>query len=572
MKLRNKVLVIVSVTCVAFLISAYFNTVRNFLLNFIPLAVLFSLIIFGCIQFFIIRRIEYLNKKITEIRKLKDHTLRLTVKGDDEIATLTKELNELLVENDSTLNALREQLYKKSEELKTSQTELQKITAANLAFTPIKKDSLSIAHKDPLTDLPNRTLFNETLNKTISHSKRRNKIFALLIIDIDSFKEINSKLGANFGDHVLSITAKRLTSILRNEDVVARLNGDEFVVLLSDINKPKFASVVAEKILQTCSQPIEEFVQTVSIGVSIFPNNGETLEELLNCADAALYKAKHSGGNQYQFYTHEMNIEAREFVRLETALQQSINNNELILYYQPKLNIKKGSITGIEALLRWAHPELGILNPAQFIPIAEEIGFITKISEWVLREACRTNKHWQDEGYEHLTVSLNLSPKQFQDPETPERIRTILKETGLHAQYLELEINEATLMDNIDIAAQRLENIKATGVRLSIDHFGAGYTSINHLKRFPISFIKIDQNYIKGVPHNPNDSAITNAFIALAHHLGLEVVAEGVETAEQVQYLSGQNCDMIQGYFLSHPLPAQKIELQFKKLLDQTLF
>lgn len=222
--------------------------------------------------------------------------------------------------------------------------------------------------------------------------------------------------------------------------------------------------------------------------------------------------------------------------------------------------------------MRWAHPELGILNPAQFIPIAEDTGLMVKIGEWALREACKTNKYWQNEGYEHFAVALNLSPKQFEHPDIAKTIENILKETELNPKYLELEINESTVMSHIEMAKDRLDKIKATGVQLSLDHFGAGYTSISHLKQFPISTIKIDQNYIKGIPNNPDDSAITNAFIGLAHHLGLEVVAEGVETGEQVQYLTIQNCDMVQGYFLSHPLPAQKIVLQFKKLMDRALF
>lgn len=576
MKLSRKALILFSITCLSFLVLTFFNTVRSSLIYFIPLVILFSVIPFYCIQFFAIKRIEVLIKKLKQAKNAKYNSLHIQAKGNDEIAALTLEINELL-QNKATslpnLKNLKTQLPNKNKELNKERAELQKMEAINLeTLIPDKKENLIITHKDPLTNLPNRTVFNDTLIKTISHSKRRNKIFAILIVDIDAFKEINNKLGRDFGDYVLSEISNRLTKVLRSEDIVARLNGDEFIILLNDIGKPKFASVVAEKIIQACAQPIEDFFHTVSVGVSVYPNNGESLEELLNTADAALFKAKHFGGNQYQFYTHEMNVEAREFVRFETALKQSIKNNELILYYQPKLTIKKGSITGIEALLRWAHPELGILSASQFIPTAEEIGFITQISEWALREACSTNKQWQNEGYEHLTVSLNLSPKQFQDPDTAKKISTILEETELNPQYLELEINEATVMDNIETAAHQLEAIKATGVGLSIDHFGAGYTSISHLKRFPINAIKIDQNYIKGVPNNPNDSAITNAFIALAHNLGLEVVAEGVETAEQVQYLSAQNCDMIQGYFLSHPLPAQKIVLQFKKLLDRALF
>ncbi|HSW70344.1 MAG TPA: bifunctional diguanylate cyclase/phosphodiesterase [Gammaproteobacteria bacterium] len=427
-------------------------------------------------------------------------------------------------------------------------------------------------NQDTLTKLPNRAFFNEVLNKALVHAKRHNKICAVLIIDIDAFKNANNTLGENFGNEVLNKIAQRLTQTLRTDDFVAHLEGDSFIVLLNDINKSKFASVVAEKILKNCSNPIKDFSFTVSIGISIYPNDGLSMEDMLKNADAALYKAKNSGGNQYQFHTHEMDMEAREFIKLENELRLAIEKNELVLYYQPKLHIKKGSITGVEALLRWAHPELGILNPSQFISIAEDTGLIMKIGEWALREACKANKHWQNEGYEHFTVALNLSPKQFYHPDITKIIENVLKETGLNPKYLELEINESTVMNNTTNAKNQLDAIKSLGIQLSVDHFGVGYTSISHLKQFPVSTIKIDQNYIKGIPNNPDDSAITNAFIALAHNLGLEVVAEGVETAEQVQYLTLQNCDMVQGYFLSHPLPAEKIELQFKKLMDRALF
>ncbi len=400
--------------------------------------------------------------------------------------------------------------------------------------------------------MKDRAFFNEALNKAISHAKRHRKTCAVLIIDTNTSDTPK--------------TGEQLTNALRTEDLVAHLEGGEFIVLLNDIDKSKFAGLVAEKLLLATADV------TANIGISIYPNDGESLEAMLKNADAALFQAKKAGNHQYSFYTHAIDVEAREFVKLETDLRKAIDNNELVLYYQPKLHIKKGTIVGVEALLRWAHPELGILSPAQFIPIAEETGLMMTIGEWALREACKTNKYWQNEGYEHFPVALNLSPKQFQHPDIAKTIENILTETELNPNYLELEMNESTVMDDIETAKKRLDAIKATGVLLSIDHFGAGYTSISHLKKFPVSAIKIDPNYIKGIPNNPDDCAITNAFIGLAHHLGLEVVAEGVETGEQVQYLSMEECDIVQGYFLSHPLPADKIVLQFKKLMDRALF
>lgn len=438
-----------------------------------------------------------------------------------------------------------------------------------------KEDLAWLAYYDELTSLPNRVFFNQILHKAINHAKRHQKILAILFINLDGFKEISNRFGQTIADLVLKEISTRLSSSLRDEDLLARLEGDEFIVLLNDINKPKFASAVAEKILKNCSQPIKvdthEVSVTASIGISVFPNDANSLEDLVKNADTALFQSKHAGGNTYQFHAQELDIEAREYIKLKTHLLNAIQNNEFSLYYQPKLHLKKGSITGIEALIRWVHPELGIVNPATFIPVAEEAGLIAQIGEWALREACKMNKHWQEEGYEHMTVAVNLSHKQFHDAKLPQTITNVLNETGLSPQYLELEMTEETVMDHIETAAAVLEKLKSTGVQISLDHFGIGYTSISHLKLFPVNVLKIDQSFIKGIPNNPNDVAITNAFIQLAHNLGFEVIAEGVETAEQVQYLSNQGCDMVQGYFLSHPLPAQKIELQFKKLSDRVL-
>jgi diguanylate cyclase (GGDEF)-like protein len=435
--------------------------------------------------------------------------------------------------------------------------------------------SLQHSHYDDLTSMPNRMFFNETLNKAISHARRHHKNIAILLIDIDNFKKINADFGREIGDEVLKEVGKRFASTIRSEDVLAHLDGDEFVVLLNDISKPKFASAVAEKIMATCAVPIRllsaEIKFTASVGICIYPNDGESLEELLKNLDSTLYKVKHAGGNAYQFYTEQMDIEAREYIQLEGSLRKAIQNNELVLHYQPKLHIKNGNIAGVEALLRWEHPELGLLHPAKFIALAEEIGLMTQIGEWTIREACKTNKQWQNEGYEHLTMAVNLSSAQFNQNNLAESLTSILNETGLNPQYLELEITETTVMTHIDKAKNILEKIKETGVQISLDHFGTGYTSISHLKQFPIRVVKVDQVFIKGVPNNPDDAAITSAMIALAHNLGLEVVAEGVETAEQVEYLGAQNCDIVQGYFLSHPLPAQKIIAQFKKLTDEVI-
>lgn len=436
--------------------------------------------------------------------------------------------------------------------------------------------SMQIARFDTLTGLPNRIFFNEILNKSLSYAKRRNKILAILIIDLVGFKKLNEQHGRTIGDCVLKEMAVRFAAVLRSEDLLAKLDNDQFIVLLNDIDKPKFASAVAEKLLQACARltQVKELALnlTASIGIAVFPSDGDLLNDLLNNADAALYKAKKAGQGVYQYHAQAMNTEAREFIQMSGAMRKALKNNELVLYYQPKLNLKKGKITSVEALIRWMHPELGLLTPDKFMPIVEETGLSMALGEWVLREACRINKHWQKEGYGHITVSVNLSPKQFYHPDFPQQLFSVLEESGLNPSYLELEIGESTVMDKVEEAAAIFDKIKPTGVRIAIDHFGAGYTSIRYLKKFPISVVKIDPQYIQGTPSIPNDTAITTAFIGLAHHLGLEALAEGVETAEQVEFLSAQHCDLIQGYFLSHPVPADKINTHFNKLTEEVLF
>jgi diguanylate cyclase (GGDEF)-like protein len=437
-------------------------------------------------------------------------------------------------------------------------------------------DSIAqLAQYDRLTSLPNRVFFNESLNRAIMHAKRHKKVLAVLLIKLDSFNQVMAALGQSAADRVIKEMGARLSNSVRSDDILARLEGAEFIILLHDIGKPKFASLVAKKILQACAQPIHIDAQDIflqaSIGICIYPNDGDALEAMLKNVNTALDSIARTGGGTYQFYSKEMDTEAHEYLQLEEALRKAIQNNELVLHYQPKLNIRSSTITGVEALLRWQHPDFSNVNPSVFIPIAEETNLIIPLGEWALREACRINKYWQTEGYEHTSIALNLSPKQFYHPDITDMIAKALNESGLNPSYLELEINESTVMNNVEKATEILNKIKALGVHLVIDHFGMGYTSISHLKQFPVSSLKIDSSFIKGIPTNANDLAITNAFIALGHHFGLEVVAEGVETAEQVEYLSTQNCDMVQGYYFCHPLPADSITQQFKKITDRAL-
>lgn len=579
MKLRNKALIVIAITWILFFIACSSVYIRASLLSFTIMTVFFAALCVLACYYTIIKSIERLKIKLQYLKLAPPYDQRLSEHGDEEIKVISAQVNRIIqaIQTNAELYELQMEdrtrsLHKKNIQL---QQEISDRISLERKMAAHRETITRLAHYDNLTSLPNRIFFNEILNKSMNHAKRHKKILAILFVDIDNFNEVNSQLGHTVGDYILKEVGNRLASTLRGEDILARLDGDEFIVLLNDIGKAKFASSVAEKLLKACAQTLRienrEIAISASIGIAIFPHDGEALEELLRHADSALAQAKHQGGNAYQFYSATMDVEAHEFIQLEAELRKAVKNNELMLFYQPKLNIRKGSVCGVEALIRWMHPELGSINPATLISLAEDTGLINQIGEWALREACLINKYWQEEGYEHLTIAVNISPKQFHHPDLAKVVAGILKETGLNPRYLELEINETTIMDDITSAAQMLNELKAIGVIISIDHFGTGYTSISQLKQFPISILKIDRNFIKGIPQNPNDDAIVNAFISLAHNLGLEVIAEGVETAEQVQYLAIQNCDMVQGYFLSHPLPAGKITGQFTKLRDEVL-
>ena len=553
MKLRNKALICITLTWIFFLALACFDTIRYPLANFIPLVVLSFLVTLCLVRILIVRHVEKLNEQITEISSNKSILQHVDIKGHDELSSIAEKINLLL-----------------------DQANTQPKEQQDISVQTTQGDYLTqLERYDSLTALPNRIYFNEILNKSISFSNRHKKALAVLRVDLDAFKKIIETLGQQTADQIIKEVCARFAKTLRSEDLLARLEGDEFIVLLNDIAKPKFASAVAEKLLSACSEKIKvgtsEINITASIGICIYPNDASSLEPLIQKVDAALAKAKNAGGNCFQFYTEEMDVEAHEYIQLENALRNALEKNEFTLYYQPKFHIKEGKINGVEALIRWIHPEHGVINPAKFLPVAEDTGLIMKMGEWALREACKANKAWQDEGYEHISVAVNLSAKQFHHPEIADLISKVLNETKLNPSYLEIELTETTVMDHAGVALNILNKIKQIGVKISLDHFGTGYTSISHLKLFPISTIKIDQNFIKGVPNNPNDSAITSAVIALAHFLGFDVVAEGVETAEQVQYLGMHNCDMVQGYYLSHPVPAQKMILQFRKIVDEVL-
>jgi diguanylate cyclase (GGDEF)-like protein/PAS domain S-box-containing protein len=424
-----------------------------------------------------------------------------------------------------------------------------------------------LATHDALTDLPNRMMFSRLLNRTIQSSRRFNRQFAVLFIDLDRFKVINDTLGHEAGDHLLQEIAHRLKEVLREIDVVARLGGDEFVILIEEVGDVTQVAAVAQRILSAAMKPLvlmgQECRVTASIGISMYPKDAQDEQSLMKNADIAMYLAKDEGKNMYQFYAETMTSQSSERLSLETSLRHALERQELSLHYQAKLDFKTDIIIGVEALLRWQNPDLGNVPPMRFIPVAEETGLIVPIGRWVLKTACTQNVAWQRQGLTTVCMAVNLSLRQLMDDNLLPDIRTILNESGLTPNLLELEITESMLMQNPERVIKILTEIKKMGVRLAIDDFGTGYSSLTQLKRFPIDTLKVDRSFIRDLPMNSEDKAITEAIIAMGKTLSLTVVAEGVETEEQDAFLRSHACDAMQGFHFSKPIPPD----QFADLL-----
>ena len=422
-----------------------------------------------------------------------------------------------------------------------------------------------LAHFDELTGLPNRTMFMHTLQRAFSLAQRRGKQFALFFIDLDRFKNINDSLGHEAGDRLLQDVARRLRHHLRESDTVARLGGDEFVVLVEDCADPRELNAIAQNILNAVGRPYtlsgQEYHVTGSIGISTYPADGQDPAALLKNADIAMYLAKDRGKNNFQFYSPQQNAHSFERLALESALRHALGREEFVLHYQPKVDIATGRIVGVEALLRWNHPDLAMVAPNQFIPLAEETGLIVPIGRWVLRTACAQSAQWRREGLADMRIAVNLSARQFSDDGLIADIGDALAEAALPADGLELEITESMVMQNPERAVTTLSRLRELGISVAIDDFGTGYSSLGYLKRFPIDNVKVDRSFIKDLPHDTDDAAITRAVIAMAQSLRIRVVAEGVETREQLEFLRDHQCDECQGYFLSRPLPAPEFAL-----------
>jgi diguanylate cyclase (GGDEF)-like protein len=420
-----------------------------------------------------------------------------------------------------------------------------------------------LAYYDALTGLPNRTLLQDRLSKALPSARRRRDKVALLFLDLDRFKDINDSLGHSVGDLLLQEVAERLKKWAREQDTVARVGGDEFLIVLTAVKEAADAAVAAERLMNTMNAAYvvqgHSLGISCSIGISVFPEHGADGETLIKNADAAMYCAKESGRNNFRFYTNDMNAQAVERLTLENSLRLALEKKELFLVYQPQMEIATGRIIGLEALLRWQHPELGLVPPDKFIRIAENSGLIMPIGEWVLRTACSQTRKWQDEGLPAVPVAVNVSAVQFRQAGFCELIGRVLRETGLASQYLELELTESLLLSNADVMFSVLQELRAMGLKLAIDDFGTGYSSLSYLRQFPVSKLKIDRSFIRDVAVNPDDAAITTAIISMARSLNLKVIAEGVEDEAQMSFLRAHQCDEIQGYYFSKPLAVDKV-------------
>jgi len=481
--------------------------------------------------------------KLKSEKRVANHEMRFRRKNGESAWAM---LNVSLAEDDSgTANIVEGTLVD--------------ITERKLAEDKIQ----SLAYYDALTGLPNRILLRDRLSNALAAARRHRHKVAILFFDLDSFKTINDSLGHSVGDLLLHDVAERLKRCAREEDTVARLGGDEFIVVLTHVNDISEAAVSAERFMDamTTGFLIQGHSLSIgcSLGISVFPEHGGDSEILIKHADAAMYNAKDNGRNNFQFFTAEMNAQALERLALENGLRLALDKKELFLVYQPQMNIATGKISGLEALVRWQHPDLGLVLPDKFIRIAEDSGLIVAIGEWVLRTACSQARKWQEEGLPAVSIAINVSAVQFRQPGFCELIRTVLRETGLAPHYVELELTESLLLGNAGITISVLQELETMGLRLAIDDFGTGYSSFSYLKRFPVSKLKIDRSFVRDIAVNPDDAAITTAIISMAKSLNLKVIAEGVEDEAQMSFLRAHQCDEIQGYYLSKPLAVYDV-------------
>ncbi|WP_231872234.1 MULTISPECIES: EAL domain-containing protein [unclassified Oleiphilus] len=444
--------------------------------------------------------------------------------------------------------------------------EISSYVLSAVDVTALKEATQKMEHLalfDSLTGLANRRLFIDRLHQSILNARRHQKLTALFFLDLDQFKRINDTLGHQAGDQLLLTVADRLKSCVRKQDTVARLGGDEFTILLNDISDIDKISAIAQTILDTLKEPVRlgkhEVIVSTSIGITLAPTDSINSETLMKNADLALYMAKENGRDGYHFFTEALNLRANKLLEIENELREAIKNNDFYLNYQPQINLKTGEISSVEALIRWEHATKGDISPADFIPVAEETGLIVQIGEWVLRNACKEIMQLNALTGRSLRVAVNLSPRQFDDPELVNVVSSALEHSGLAAENLEIEVTESMLMNDIDAVIAQLNSIKSTGSTITIDDFGSGYSSLSYLKSLPVDILKIDQSFVYDIPDDLNAMEIASAVIAVAHKLNLKVVAEGVENIDQRDFLVINKCDYAQGYFFSRPLTFKKM-------------
>jgi diguanylate cyclase (GGDEF)-like protein/PAS domain S-box-containing protein len=513
-------------------------------------------------------REEAIGKPLAEVFRIIDSITRMTARDPLEMAveqnkTVGLTVNCVLIRRDGFESAIEDSAA-------PIHDRAGRITGAVIVFhdvTAARAMSVQMTHSaqhDVVTNLPNRLLLNDRIAQSIASGRRWNRPLALIFLDLDRFKYINDSLGHAIGDKLLQSVSKRLLASVRASDTVSRQGGDEFVILLSEITYPEDAATSAKKILLSLSAPHSigghDLQVNASIGISVYPEDGENAETLIKNADMAMYHAKESGRNNFQFFKEEMNLKAVERQSLEESLRCALEREEFLLHYQPKINLHTGEITGVEALIRWQQADRGLVPPSQFVPIAEDCGLIVQIGRWVLREACRQAREWQDAGLPFKRISINVSAVEFRDKGFVESVRAILSETGFQARYLDLELTEGVLMEDAESTASVLQALKRMGIHLAVDDFGTGYSSLSYLQQFPIDVLKIDKSFVQRITSDPDGSSIVSAIIDMGKNLKQCVIAEGIETEQQRAFLQAHHCAEGQGYLFSRPLAAAQFE------------
>jgi diguanylate cyclase (GGDEF)-like protein/PAS domain S-box-containing protein len=524
-------------------------------------------------------REEAIGKPLAEVFRIIDGSTRKTAQDPMEMAveqnrTVGLTVNCVLIRRDGFESAIEDSAA-------PIHDRAGRVIGAVIVFHDVsaaRAMSIQMTHSaqhDVLTNLPNRLLLNDRIAQSIAAGHRWNRPLAVIFLDLDRFKYINDTMGHAIGDELLQSVSKRLLAGVRASDTVSRQGGDEFVILLSEITYPEDAATSASKILLSLNAPFSVRGQSLrisgSIGISVYPEDGEDAETLIKNADMAMYHAKENGRNNFQFFAAEMNLKAVERQSLEGSLRCALEREEFLLHYQPKVNLDTGEITGVEALIRWQQPGRGLVPPSQFVPIAEDCGLIVEIGRWVLREACRQAREWQDAGLPFKRVSINVSAVEFRNKGFVEGVRTILSETGLEAHYLDLELTEGVLMEDAESTAAVLQELKTMGVHLAVDDFGTGYSSLSYLQQFPIDVLKIDQSFVHRITADPEGSSIVSAIIDMAKNLKQRVIAEGIETEEQRAFLRAHHCAEGQGYLFSQPLAAAEFAHLLQMGLAETI-